>query len=251
MSRKVNSIEKRKQEIIQKSHFIKGNNIKLGNGIWSFSKLAGNDYFEFEGLKVKGSCNGYCLGCKKACYVFKSYRYSSVIKSHLMNTLSMRYFKETLFNKLSKQIANARKKPIALRIHQSGELETKEEFKGWCMLAAKHPNETFYIYTKAYDIVIPALLNREVPSNLIVNISIWHKKGIKEYLLVKHLPNVKAFVYIDKKWNIEKYAKHGIIINSMCMAYMGGKLNHDITCDLCKKCFDNVNGHKCNGCNEH
>lgn len=236
----------KKEEIIKKAHFIKSGNIKLGN-MWTWSTLYGNDTFKVDEVECKGTCGKHCKGCKKFCYVRKSYRYPSVIKCHIVNTIAMRFYTSALFEKLDKMITKARKKPNVIRINQSGEIENKAQFKGWCLLAEKHQEQTFYIYTKNYSVVTSALLNGDVPENLIINISVWHKQGIKEYLKVCHLPNVKAFVYMDGF----KYEKYGLNIQTTCKAYEGGKLNHDITCEKCQKCFRIADTLKVIGCDDH
>ena len=145
-----------------------------------------------------------------------------------------------------------------IRLNQSGEIENKEQFEMFCRLAAIHSESEFYIYTKAYEIAVPALLAGIVPKNLTVLISIWHEFGIEEYKKVAHLENVKAFVYVDHNkdvvngWTINDYKKLGIIITTMCGAYdIHGKMNHDITCEKCKKCFNRLNSCKVIGCLAH
>ena len=55
---------------------------------------------------------------------------------------------------------------------------------------------------------------------------------------------------VDKEWTKAEYYLKGIEITSMCGAYdEKGKMNHNVTCDKCKKCFS-VNN-KCVGCYEH
>lgn len=235
--------------------FNKSGNIKLGN-TWAFSTAMGDDIIEtvYNGkyYACRGTCGKYCQGCKAACYVKKSYRYKSVKYSHIRNTNAMIKDMGGAFSDLRLQIVNAKVKPEMIRINQSGEMINKAFFAYWCGLASEFPDITFWAYSKAFDIVIPALLAGIVPDNLIVLISIWHEYGIKEYFKVCHLTNVKAFVYDDGF----SYKDYGIVIQTYCLAYAldsNGKmkLNHDITCQKCRKCFNHSDTCKVIGCLPH
>ena len=102
------------------------------------------------------------------------------------------------------------------------------------------------------------MLENGAPENFTTLISIWHEQGIEAYKKLEHLPNVKAFVYCDKNsdplngWGPAKYLAHGIDIQTFCHAYdPKGHLNHDVTCDICKKCFNRAAGCKVVGCWDH
>lgn len=118
-------------------------------------------------------------------------------------------------------------------------------------MARQFPNIKFWLYTKAYSFVIPELLKGAVPENMTILFSIWHDYGVKEYKKVSHLRNVKAFVY-DDGFNYESL---GVEIQTYCKAYAlkDGKmtLNHNITCDKCKKCFNRSSGCKVIGSLPH
>lgn len=230
----------------------KNGNIKLGN-MWTFSKLFGNQdhYVKKLGIFIKGTCGKYCAGCKEKCYVKASYRYGSVIYGHAVNTVAMRENMIGLFSEFDRQLKAARKKPETVRINQSGEIESRQEFAYWCDLASSYNYVKFYLYTKAFDLVLPEILERyangTLPENITILCSVWHEYGIKEYETVKHIPNVKAFVYCDGY----DYTADGLAINTICMAYKNGKLDHNITCDKCRKCFNRAANSKVIGCNEH
>ena len=240
-----------KAMILLKARYCKGN-IKTGYKVLTWSKLKGNKEYFIKDLKccVCGSCGKYCSGCDKGCYVTKSYRYSSVIKSHAIRTIAIRYFLDDLKECLIKQLQRMRKKPDYVRIHQSGEFETLQEFLMHIDIARQFPDITFYAYTKAYDIIVPYILQHAdtMPDNFIILISIWNECGIKEYNLLKHLPFIKAFVCLTGY----DYAAAGIDITTVCNAYDSkGKLNHELTCDKCKKCMLCNDNNKCIGCVEH
>ena len=234
-----------------KYHFCKNGNVKLGGSVWTYSKTYSDKAFFVDafGGYVTGSCIGYCDGCRNACYVAKSYRYGSVILNHAINTCGIRYDLDKVYNDLRNQLLRARKKPVQVRIDQSGELMSHEEFLMWCELAKEFSDIAFYVYTKAYDIVIPTLLSGSVPGNLTVLISVWHEFGIREFFTVAHLNNVKAFVYDDHTFD---YSACGLIKQTECKAYgEDGKLDHNITCEKCKKCFNRLACHKVIFCNAH
>lgn len=225
-----------------------GGNIKLGN-MGSFSKLYGNDTFSTPYGDVSGTCGNHCEGCKEHCYVRKSYRYGSVIKNHAKNTLAFRNDMIRAFTELNLQLTRKRKPYDVIRINQSGEIESTAELCNWVDLAKRHPETHFYIYTKNYFAVfemISLLTPDYIPDNFTILISIWHEIGINEYKLLSGYSFIKAFVYLDGF----DYSKYDIIPNTGCFAYdKYGKLNHDITCDNCRKCFNRI--HKVIGCAAH
>lgn len=235
-----------------KFQFLPNGNIKLGAQIWSWSTLKGNDFYKVGGVEVLGTC-GNCGACDNSCYVNASYNIhgKSVIPSHAKNTNGLRYNMAEVFRQLDEQITkrnnskNPRTKKIELvRLNQSGEIENEDQFFMWCMLAERHPETKFYIYTKMYDIVTPVLLAGQVPTNLVVLFSVWHDVGVNEYNAVKHLKNVKAFVYDDGELEVTP--------DTYCKAYdNAGHLDHNITCDKCQKCFNVNMNKKVIGCKAH
>lgn len=243
------------KDIDNRATFNKSGNIKLGN-TWNFSTVYGDEiktvFFNGATHSARGTCGKYCQGCKNACYVKKSYRYPSVIYSHIKNTIAMRVDTAAAFHDLNAAIVNAHKKPEIIRINQSGEIESAEIFRGWCDLAANHKNIKFWLYTKNYDVIIPALLAGDVPKNMTVIISIWHDYGVNEYKKVAHLANVKAFIY-DDGYN---YNAAGLEIQTYCNAYKPDKngkmqLNHNLTCEKCRKCFNRSANNKIIGSLPH
>ena len=242
-------------------------NIKVGN-IATWSTLPSDRVFVSEVFgEVKGTCPPECCEhCGKAkegkvlppCYVFKSHRFPSVIDGQARNTLSIRNNPELACEQLSGYLKRKKNPVVAARFDQSGEGENKRQFRGFASIAIDNENLPFYIYSKQFEILVEMLLNGEFPKNFTVLFSIWHEQGIKEYLKVAHLPNIKAFVYCDKNsdpingWGVEEYEEHGIIIQTFCKAYgMDGKMNHDVTCDICKKCFNRSKNAKVVGCWDH
>lgn len=219
-----------------KARFQKVGNTKIGH-MWNFSTLMGDEpvHIEFRGFTadVVGTCGGHCEGCKKDCYVRASYRYPSVKFGHARNTLALRESVETVFEDLHNQLKRSRKKPEMVRIHVSGEFEDKRELAMWDALAMLHPDVTFYVYSKAYDIMEDYFTGRKLSPNLVINVSIWHEYGIMFYRRWERLPNVRAFVYDDGY----DYRRWGIYSDSRCPAYdRNGKTVDGVTCDKCKLC---------------
>ena len=225
-----------------------GGNIKLGN-MGSFSKLYGNDEITTPYGEITGTCGHHCEGCKEHCYVRKSYRYPSVIKNHAKNTLAFRVDLAKAFKDLHLQLTRKRKAFDVIRINQSGEIETTYELCNWIYLARNHPESHFYIYTKNYLAVFEMIAEigpENVPDNFTILISVWHEIGINEYKVLSGYSFIKAFVYLDGF----DYSKYNIIPETGCFAYdKHGKLNHNITCDKCRKCFNRT--HKIIGCAAH
>ena len=250
------------------ARIIGGGNTKLGTSMGTFSKLMGDEeyYIPELGMTVRGSCGGFCEGCKKDCYVRKSYyRWTdsetgecSVKLGHAKNTLAFREDMETAFKQLDLQLSRKKKPWDYVRWDQSGELMSELEYRLWAKMFDKHKETASYVYTKAFEYVTPVLLEGATPDNTTTLFSIWHEYGIEEFKKVQHLPNVKAFVYCDKNkdpengWGPEEYAAHGIDIQTFCMAYdTKGKMNHDLTCDVCQKCMNRALPCKVIGCWSH
>lgn len=253
----------------------KQDNVKLGN-MGSWAELPGCcDWFIPElNITVKGTCGEFCKGCfNKAnpkcstCYVFKAYvkhtkrnedgtvgdilKNSCTVKlGHAYRTIAMTMFRDELLLSLDKQLSRKKKKFEVVRINESGEFTCYEDLAMWCELSRRHTETIFYVYTKNYAAVRKALINNIVPSNLFINISIWHNVGIKAYMEMKDHSQIRAFCLVDNEWTRERYYSKGIEITSMCGAYNEkGKMNHAVTCDKCKKCFGCNN--KCVGCYSH
>ena len=231
--------------------FNKKGDTKIG-AIWSFSTLMGNEpvHIDYNGVKcdVVGTCGGYCEGCKKSCYVRNSYRYPSVKYGHAWNTLAIRDDIESAYNDLEGQLKRARNKPNAVRIHVSGEFESMQELNMWNKLAKAFPNITFYVYSKAYDIMDDYFTNNTLAANFIVNVSIWHEYGIMFFMKWRNLKNIRAFVYDDGY----EYRKFGIYSDSRCPAYdSNGKAIDGVTCQKCGLCMGRRENKKVTFCAAH
>lgn len=231
------------------------NNIKLGN-IGSISKLMGDEnwYIPQLGMSVKGTCGKYCKGCKGNCYVAKNYtswRSYTVMYGHALTTLEIRNDLWGTMRKMDGIIKRKRNPFSCIRINQSGELENVEEVNGYIWLAQRNPNTKFYLYTKNFDDIREAVINNAIPKNLFINISVWGTQGITEYKeFSEKSEQIRAFVYVDDKYNVDWYAENGLEVKWFCGAYdRKGKMNHAVTCDKCKLCYSRR--HKTLGCYSH
>ena len=229
----------RLEDCTAKCHISKSN---IKTNIPSWSTYPGNDTIYLkDGRKVSdmlGTCKGAnCKTCKNwdSCYAIRMLRYPNVAKSYIENTMFLR---ENI-NGLEKCLVNDIKplKSDMFRFDVSGEIETFEQFIMFLSVAYQIPNKTFYVYTKNYDILYRYFSTKcELPNNFHVLISIWHESGIKCYNDLKEHENIHCFIYNDgfdyKSYGLE------LLDSCQCKAYdKNGKLNHNITCIKCKKCW--------------
>lgn len=239
---------------VDKVTFNKSGNIKIGK-IWSWNTLKGNNVIDIKYGNIEFACVGTCgkmcevCGCTEKCYVNKSYnRYPSVKYGHAVNTLALRTSMHDVFVQLYNQLKNARNKPEFVRIHSSGEFEHIDEIRLFNFLAWHFPEVKFYTYSKNFDLWNEFLSNNAMCSNFILNVSIWHESGIKFFEKWAFMDNIKAFVY-DDGFN---YNSVGLNINTHCPAYdEHGKMNHNATCDKCKKCMRTNSDNKVIACYDH
>lgn len=212
-------------------HFNIGHNIKLGEGVASWSTLKGSDLLYIPRLekRVRGTCKD-CDYCTKDCYVNKSYRRypKTALYGHAVNTIGLRTCPSKVFQDLDHQLSVTKRFNV-VRINQSGEIENLQELEMWVSLALLHPSFTFYLYTKRFNLAVEFIENNPLPKNFHINFSIWHEHGVNAYFKVANYPNVHAFVYDDGETYIDA--------TDHCRAYVNGKLNHNITCEKCKKCY--------------
>lgn len=212
-------------------HFNIGKNIKLGDNIASWSTLKGSARLFIPGLekRVKGTCANSDF-CSKDCYVNKTYNRfpKTSLLGHARNTIGLRTCPDKVFADLDYQLSHTKRFHV-VRINQSGEVETMQEFEMWATLAIMHPDFTLYLYTKQFVMAVDFIKRNPLPKNFHINFSIWHEHGVNQYLQVASNPNVHAFVYDDGETYIDA--------NDYCRAYIKGKLNHNITCEKCKKCY--------------
>lgn len=101
------------------------------------------------------------------------------------NTLRKLKTRKELFNLIE---SNMPEYHILIRVHSSGDFFNQNYFDAWMDVARKHPDKTFYAYTKA----IPFWVKRKktIPANFRLNASFG---GKHDNLIVKHkLKSVKV-----------------------------------------------------------
>lgn len=238
----------------------KGNS-KLGKGIYTFSTLPGNasHLLCHKGSDVPltttpGTCGKHCETCfAHGCYAVNcALRYSAqVIPAWEANTLLLRSGK--LFDQIDAFITKKNSKKVQVRIFRinvSGEIENVHQLCGWDNLARKHPETTFSLYTKNYEVLEQFLETRKKPAaNLVINVSQWH--GVADPFLRKHPPapdKFNVFEYDDSllKRNfcatppLERarlaalYHCPAVTPGGQHASTAGGK---PITCDQCQRCY--------------
>lgn len=186
-----------------KLHISQGNE-KIGDGIWSFSTLPGNEEHLMENKKVglltdiPGTCSHLCQGCWSDCYARKMgiLHHNACIKAWGDNTLLLRNDKlwEELKTFLTfkngkaikalregKSIAEAKELALVktFRINTSGEVETAQQFDHWVELAIQFPMINFGLYTKNFEALgeyldYLAINGLDLPDNFAINISQWN-----------------------------------------------------------------------------
>ena len=214
---------------------LKGNS-KLGKiAVWS-TLMGDYVYKRLKGVlkNIKGTCTN-CEACKGSCYVRSGYEMRpSEILNHAKNTWGLRNELDKVAADLSKQLSRGRIDVV--RINSSGEIENADQMSMWCTLAYAYPNVKFYVYTKNYRTAVNFLKGGLVPNNMTILFSVWGKHGVKEFNSVKHLTNVKAFMFDDGKMKLTPQC--------YCPTYheklkTSDKYKRDAahTCDKCKLCF--------------
>jgi hypothetical protein len=223
--------------IKNKYKFEMGKNSKLGKKIAVWSTLMG-DYI-YKRLKgvltgIKGTCTN-CGACKGSCYVRHGYEMRPAeILNHAKNTWGLRNQLDKVASDLSRQLSRGRIGVV--RINSSGEVENAEQLSMWCELAHAYGEVKFYVYTKNYKLATKFLKGGLVPTNMVILFSVWGTHGVKEFNSVKHLDNVKAFVFDDGNLKVQPQV--------YCPTYhekykTSDKYKRDAkhTCDNCKLCF--------------
>lgn len=219
---------------------ISTNNMKTN--IPSWSTYPGDEIIYLkDGRKVSdldGTCNkADCKACKhwETCYAIRMLRYPEVARNYIENTMFLREDIDGLEQELVRQIKEIESEMF--RFDVSGEIESFNQLIMFLSVAYQNPEKTFYVYTKNYDVVDKYFKTGcELPDNFHILISIWHESGIACYLRHRHHKNIHCFVYQDGF----DYDQYGIELleKNRCFAYdENGKMNHNITCIKCRKCW--------------
>lgn len=120
-----------------------------------------------------------CSGCIAFCYDIKAcLQYLNVRIARAENTAMMLLDREATFAKIDAYISRKRLHKF-FRWHVSGDILDIDYFDRMCQIAAKHPEWTFWTYTKNYWAVNEWIKahggnKSAVPSNLSVMFSVWN-----------------------------------------------------------------------------
>lgn len=209
-------------------------NKKLGKGIYCVNLLAGDKPLKKKDgtqlTNIPGTCTGCCDNCKSNCYAIRTQVFRNKnIPSWADNTILATQETETFFKELQQFID--RSMVAAIRFHAFGEIPSYEYLLGMVNIAKANPSVCFYTYTKRFNWIEKYLEeNKDFPSNLIINMSIWHKNYDNPY-------NLPEFIYDDGTEDYLKYIPH-------CPAVDSNGHETGMTCARCKRCFSAKNGSK-------
>lgn len=208
-------------------------NDKVGKGIWCLNTIAGHEIMTLkdgtELCNITGTCEGCDGSCGKDCYAIRNQKYRNKnFTTWARNTILAKEFVEILFEELQEFID--RNMIAAIRYHSFGEIPSKKYLEAMIAIAEKNPSIQFYTYTKRYAWVEEVLSEREMPNNLVINISIWHKNYANPL-------NLPEFIYDDG--TEEDVAK---LVHCPAVDKTGHETG--ITCAQCKRCLYAKNGQK-------
>lgn len=211
---------------------IQNGNLKLGKGIYSINLLAGDEPLtKKDGTQltnVSGTCSGCCKDCKSSCYAIRTQIYRNRnMPSWADNTLLARYDVDRFFYELQTFIDN--NIVSAIRYHSFGEIPSYEYLVHMVEIAKRNDDVKFYTYTKRFKWVEKYISeNGNLPSNLVINVSIWNKNYDNPY-------NLPEFIYDDgTDPEIEKLPH--------CPAIDKNGNETGFTCAKCKRCLKAKNG---------
>lgn len=215
-------------------HIVDGNS-KVGKGIYCVNLLAGDvPLMKKNGqllINISGTCHGCCDTCKNDCYAIRTQCFRSTENNLISwgeNTILAKEYTDLFFKQIQDKINISLMAYI--RFHAFGEIPSYQYLKNMIQLAKNNPKITFYTYTKRYEWIEEAIREFQLPENLIINISIWHKNYNNPY-------NLPEFIYDD---HTEEYLKN--IFH--CPAIDKNGHETGVTCASCKRCFSVKNGDK-------
>ena len=213
---------------------IQDGNRKLGKGIYTINLLAGDEPLTKKDgtqlVNIPGTCGGCCKDCKHDCYAIKTqiFRNNGIV-SWAENTLLAVHEPETFFKEIQQFLD--RSMVAAVRFHSFGEIPSYKYLLYMIKLAEDNPTVAFYTYTKRFSWVEKYLeVNKALPDNLVINMSIWHKNYDNPYSLPE-------FIYDDGTEEDVAKLPH-------CPAVDKNGHETGITCSNCKRCLKAKKGSK-------
>lgn len=214
---------------------IANGNTKVGRGIYCINTLAGDKPLKKKDgtqlTNIVGTCDGCCKDCKKDCYAIKTQiRYSTLdnLQRWSDNTILAKEVPEKFFAELEQYLD--REFVSAVRYHAMGEIPSKEYLEYMFDIAEKYKHVQFYTYTKRFKWIEEVCSKRLKPTNLVINVSIWHKN----YNNPLQFPE---FIYDDGTEDELKNIPH-------CPAVDRNGHETGITCAQCRRCVYAKKGQK-------
>ena len=213
---------------------IQDGNRKVGKGIYTINLLAGDTPLTKDDgtqlTNISGTCAGCCSNCNGNCYAIKTQLFRNKnIPSWADNTILATQETETFFKEIQQFID--RSMVAAIRFHAFGEIPSYEYLLYMIKLADNNPTIMFYTYTKRFKWIERYLEdNISFPSNLVINVSIWHKNYNNPY-------NLPEFIYDDGTEEDVTKLPH-------CPAVDKNGHETGVTCSKCKRCLKAKNGSK-------
>jgi hypothetical protein len=126
------------------------------------------------------------------CYsASQEHQYTGVYNHRLANLESIREFKST--NKLATALCNRLPKDAkVIRIHSSGDFDSKRYFQAWLLVARRNPHIHFYAYTK----MLPFWIANVIPDNMVLTAS---RGGKFDHLIDQHNLREVIVVYSEQE----------------------------------------------------
>lgn len=217
-------------------------NTKIGN-IPQFNLLPGDAPIKANNgtllCNIAGTCGKHCKFCKNDCYAMRAARFhhNSCIPAWACNTLILRTEPEKIRFAINEY---CRKNVVKyFRFHSSGELENTEHLLLYAQICKDNPEVTFYLYTKAFDILQDwfnelKIRRESIPDNFVINLSEWHGNTAD----IRHkefFSDCNIFAYDDGEAGQEvEHMTHCPAVNKK--GYETG-----ITCAQCRRCMKKGN----------
>lgn len=206
-------------------HMSSGND-KLGEGVWNYSLLPGDEPLKLKNgiqlTNVAGTCGGCCKECKKKCYGIKKakFRHNTCIRAWGENTVLAKTDLESFFREFQAFID--RSVVSLVRAHMAGEFFSLEYMEGLFDFAKRNKDVTFYFYTKRYEWLERLYLDDKMPDNVKPTVSIWHKNYANPLGFHEFIYDDGTDPEVAKLFHCPAVDKHG----------------HEtgVTCAMCKRC---------------
>lgn len=213
---------------------IQDGNRKVGKGIYTVNLLAGDEPLTLKNgqqlTNIVGTCGGCCDACKHDCYAIRTQLFrNNNMKTWNDNTILATQEVDTFFDEIQQFID--RNIVAVIRFHAFGEIPSYNYLIHMVELAKNNPEVRFYTYTKRFTWIERYFMeNHDMPGNLVINMSIWHKNYNNPY-------GLPEFIYDDG-------TEEDVAALPHCPAVDKNGHETGITCSKCKRCIKAKPGEK-------